>query len=95
MQPHHSPHPWALPNYGKPTQITTTPDNSAPLTVEKITHLQQAIFYLLFYAQSAESTIIPALVTLAPAHSRGTQATAQSLTELLNYSKTYPDATFR
>ena len=39
----HSPHPWTCPNYSKPTQLTTAPDQSAPLLENKITHLQKAI----------------------------------------------------
>ena len=94
-QPHHSNHPWNLPNYGKPTHLTTAPDQYASLPVDKITHLQQSICYLLFNFQVVKSTMIPALVTLASSQSRGTQETSHVLTQLMKYAATHPDATLR
>ena len=39
--------------------------------------------------------MLPALGTLASEHSRGTQATAQALIQLMNYSATHLDATLQ
>jgi hypothetical protein len=39
--------------------------------------------------------MLVALATIASNQSRGTQATAQALTQLLNYAAAHPDATVR
>ena len=53
---------------------------------------QEIIGVLLFYARAVDSTMLVALGTLASAQSKGTEATAQAATQLLNYCATHPDA---
>ena len=88
----HSPHAWTAPNYGAPTQLTAPSDTSAPLDAAGITRLQEVIGTLLYYARAVDSTMLVALGTLASAQAKGTEATAQAITQLLNYCATHPDA---
>jgi hypothetical protein len=94
-RPQHSPHAWVQPNYGAPTQLTAPPDDSDPLDKSGITRLQEVIGTLLYYARTIDSTMLVALGTLASAQTKGTQATADACTHLLNYCATHPDATLR
>lgn len=91
-RPQHSPHAWTAPNYGTAVQYTAAEDTSAPLDASGITRLQEIIGTLLFYARAVDSTMLVALGSLASAQSKGTQATAQAATQLLNYAATHPDA---
>jgi hypothetical protein len=88
----HSPHAWIAPTYGQPTQYTEPEDTSEPLSASGLTRLQEIIGTLLYYARAVDSTMLVALGSLASAQSKGTKATAQAATQLLNYCATHPDA---
>ena len=88
----HSPHKHIEPNYGSKQQYVPEPDNSPALEQKQITRLQQIIGTFLFYARAVDSTMLPALGTLAQAQTRGTTATMEAATQLLNYAATHPDA---
>jgi hypothetical protein len=94
-RPQHSPHVWAKPNYGAKTQFTEDEDTSAPLDDAGRKHLQKAIGTLLYYARAIDNTLLVALGTLSSAQAKGTQATTQALTQVLNYCATHPDAVLR
>jgi hypothetical protein len=83
------------PHYGAATQLTDSPDTSPPLISSGITLLQQIIGVLLYYARILDSTLLVTLGMLAWAQSKGTEATMQAATQLLNYCATHPDATIR
>jgi hypothetical protein len=94
-RPQHSPHAWVPPSYGVKIQLTNKTDLSPPLDKSGITRLQEVIGTLLHYARAVDSTMLVALGTLASAQTKGTEATAEAITQLLNYSTTHPDATVR
>jgi hypothetical protein len=48
---------------------------------------------LLYYVCAIDSTILVALGTLATKQANGTEATAQAVTQLLNYCASHPDVT--
>jgi hypothetical protein len=56
------------------------------------TRLQEVIGTLLYYARTIDSTMLVCLGTLAAAQTKGTAATTQACTQLLNYAATHPDA---
>jgi hypothetical protein len=91
----HSPHAWTPPSYGTAVQLATPADTSAPLDAAARTRLQEVIGTLLYYARAVDSTMLVALGTLASAQTKGTQATATAITQLLNYCATHPDAVLR
>jgi len=94
-RPQHAPHAWTAPSYGSKVQLTPPADNSEPLDAGGLTRIQRIISTLLFYGRAIDSTLLVALGTLSAAQSKGTAATAQAITQLLNYCATYPDATIR
>lgn len=93
--PQHSPHFCAAPQYGAKVQLTPPQDDSPRLTPAQVTHLQQVIGTFLYYARAVDSTMLVPLGSLAAAQTTATTATLQHLTQFLDYSSTYPDATVR
>ena len=87
----HSLHPWQKPNYGSSKQLTPPINTSAPLDSKDITRLQEVIGTILYYARAINSTMIVALGSLAAKKLKGTEATAQKVTQLLDYCTTHPD----
>jgi hypothetical protein len=94
-KPQHSPHAWIAPSYGATTQLTAPPDLTAPLDAAGLTRLQEIVGTLLYYARAIDSTMLVALGTIASSQATGTQATAQAVTQLLNYCASHPDAVIR
>ena len=88
-------YPRQRPSYGAPVQLTSKPEKSAPLPAEQIIYLQQEIRYILFYARNIDSTMLPALASLDSSQSEVTQDTASTITQILNYAATHPDANLR
>jgi hypothetical protein len=91
----HSPHAWTKPQYGRHPQLTPPPDDTEPLLPAELTHIQETIGTLLFYGSIIDCTILVALGTIASSQSKGTQATVQAITHLLNYATSHPDAVIR
>jgi len=94
-RPQHAPHAWTAPSYGSKVQLTAPADNSKPLDAGGLTRIQQIIGTLLFYGRAIDSILLVALGTLLAAQSKQTAATAQAITQLLNYCATHPEATIR
>ena len=94
-EPEDAPHQHTEINYGAKTQMTKAPDNTPPLDKAGIKRLQSIVGTLLHYARAVDNTMLPALGTLAAAQTKGTQATAEAATKLLNYAATHPDAVVR
>jgi hypothetical protein len=88
-KPVHAPHPWTAPSYGATTQLTMPTDTSPSLDPAAKLRLQEILGTLLYYARAIDCTMLVALSTLASAQT--THATAQALTQLLNYAATHPD----
>eukprot|EP00804_Cyclotella_cryptica_P004376 CCRYP_006792-RA/>CCRYP_006792-RA protein AED:0.32 eAED:0.32 QI:0/0/0/1/0/0/2/0/518 len=78
-KPQGSPYQCAPKQYGKAAQLPLPPDNSPPLDKHGITRIQQIVGAILDYACCA----------------RATQRTNLSVTQLLDYCATHPDATIR
>jgi hypothetical protein len=91
----HSPHAWSKPVYGTHPQLTSPVDDTALLPQSAHTRIQEIIGTLLFYASAIDCTMVVALGTIASNQSKGTHATAQALTQLLNYAAAHPNATVR
>jgi hypothetical protein len=94
-RPEHSPHAWTKPIYGTHPQLTSPVGDTALLPPSELTRIQEITGTLLFYARAIDSTMLVALGTIASNQSRGTQATAQALTQLLNYAAAHPYTTVR
>ncbi len=92
-RPQHSPYAWTAPNYGTAVQYTEDQDTTDPLDAPGIQRLREIVGVFLFYARAVDSSMLAALGSLASAQSKGTKATADAATQLLNYAATHPDAT--
>jgi hypothetical protein len=75
--------------------MTPSPDESTKLDAAGITRVQEIIGGLLFYGRAVNSTMMVALLTLAPQQENITKSTAKVITQLLNYAAEHPDATIR
>ena len=93
-RPQNSPHEWIAPNYGARKQYATQ-DFSPALDVSDKKRVQEVLGTLLYYARAIDSTMLPAIGTLATQQSSPTTATMNAITHLLNYCATHPEATLR
>jgi len=84
----------AAPAYGSNPQLTAPSDDSAPLNSSEATCIQEVIGVLLYYARAVNSTMLVALASIASPAAH-TAATAQAVTQLLNYFATHPDTVIR
>jgi hypothetical protein len=91
----HAPHQWIAPTYGAKQQLTQPIDDSKPQPTELIKRVQQITGTLLYYARAVDATLLVALGTIAEQQAKGTEAAARAILHLLNYCRTYPDATLR
>ena len=90
----HSPHHWIAPQYGSKQQSPHY-DTTPPLNPTDIKTVQQIVGVLLYYGRALDNTVLKALNTIASAQSKGTEATLDACTRLLNYVATHPDAIIR
>jgi hypothetical protein len=86
----HSPHAWQKPQYGAHPQLTPAHDDSSTLAQPALTRIQEIIGTLLFNGRAFDSTMIVALGTINFNQTKGTQATDQAVTQLLNYASAKP-----
>jgi hypothetical protein len=94
-RPQHSPYPHTKPDYGAKTQYAPEPDTTPKLDAANITHLQEVLGTLLYYARAVDLTMLVAIGTLATEQSTGTEKTLANLVHLLNYCATHPNAILR
>jgi hypothetical protein len=94
-RPQHYPHAWQRPQYGKQPQMTPDFDDSAILPQSELTRIQEIVGTFLLYRRAIDSTMLIAFGTIASKQSKGTHATAQAVTQLLNYAAAHPDANVR
>jgi hypothetical protein len=86
----HSPHAWSKPVYGTHPQLASPVDGTALLPPSALTRIQEITGALLCYARVIDFTMLVALGRIASNQSKGTHATAQALTQLLNYASAHP-----
>jgi hypothetical protein len=91
-RPQHSPHAWIPPRYGATAQQSDKEIESPPLGPSNLKRLQQIIGALLYYARMVDNTLLVAIGTIASEQSKGTNATMEAITQLLNYCATHPHA---
>jgi hypothetical protein len=89
----HAPYAAQIPTYGAAQQLTLPEDLTATLDPAGILRLQEIVGTLLYYARAVDSTMLAALGSIASANT--SEATADAITQLLNYAATNPEATVR
>ena len=90
-----SPYQWTPPSYGARIQPPKPADTTPALAKDDLTRLQQVIGTILYYARAVDHTMLAALSDLASEQSKGTEATLDAATRLLNYCASHPDAVIR
>ena len=94
-RPQDSPHAWQKPNYGAKTQYVTPIDTTPFLDVKDTKRVQEVLGIFLYYARAVDATMLVAIGEIATQQAKGTQATMQAITQLLNYCATHPNASIR
>ena len=89
-KPHHAPSKYTPPSYGAKVQLART-DETAPLGKKQITYIQRAVGKLLYYARAVDPTMLHAINDISLSAAKGTEATLDAITYLLNYAHTHPD----
>eukprot|EP00543_Licmophora_paradoxa_P007764 CAMPEP_0202441050 /NCGR_PEP_ID=MMETSP1360-20130828/331_1 /ASSEMBLY_ACC=CAM_ASM_000848 /TAXON_ID=515479 /ORGANISM="Licmophora paradoxa, Strain CCMP2313" /LENGTH=170 /DNA_ID=CAMNT_0049055771 /DNA_START=1184 /DNA_END=1694 /DNA_ORIENTATION=- len=80
-----SPHKHEIPQYGAKVQYPDDEDTSPALDATDTKRVQGVLGTLLFYGRAIDSTILPAIGTIATQQSNPTRNTMQAITKLLNY----------
>jgi hypothetical protein len=80
-QPQHYPHAWTPPAYGARQQFVLL-DVTPVLELLDKKHVQEVLGTLLYYARAIDSTMLPAIGTLATQQATPTIATLEAITQL-------------
>jgi hypothetical protein len=86
-----SPHRHVETQYGKKAQFTTVEEDS-PLKKEETKYVHAVAGTLLYYARAVNPTIIPTLSAIRTEQAKPTQATIETIKQLLNYCATQEEA---
>ena len=92
--PQHAPHRWTQPSYGSKTQMAPV-DNSPLLDATGKKKVQSVTGSMLYYARTADSTMLPAINEISSQQSKPTEKTWEACKMLLDYALTYPNAKVR
>ena len=91
-RPEHGPYKYVNPIYSKQPPEPILEDISTPLIKSQITRIQQIVGTLLYCARAVDTILLTALNDIATQQSTGTIEISQSITKLLNFCATYPNA---
>ena len=86
-----SPHKHREIVYGQSTKIAHTEPYSPPLSNDGVKRIQGIIGALLYYARAVDNKLLATLSTLGSQQATATEATAEAVSQLLDYLATYPD----
>jgi hypothetical protein len=95
--PQHSPHQHVPIQYGEKgcRQFAPGVDTSRPLSAKETTELQSTVETFLYYGRAVDSSILPALNSLAREQSKPTENTKRKAQRLMDYLATYPNASIQ
>ncbi|KAL7485736.1 hypothetical protein ACHAW6_011334 [Cyclotella cf. meneghiniana] len=94
-KPQHSPYYCAPKQYGNNAQMPLPLDELPHLDKAGITRIQQIVGAILYYERSVDITLLMTLSTIAHKQTKATRNTNLSITQMLDYCTTHPDATIR
>jgi hypothetical protein len=89
--PQHQPYPHVKPTYSAKAQYTENVNTSPPLDKKGKKYIQEVISTFLYYAHCVNSTMLPALGSLATQQANPMQNTKKLVHQLLNYAATHPN----
>ena len=93
-QPQHSPYRAPPKVYSTAAQDTTPDDITAKIDKKRVKAIQQVVGGVLYYARAVDSTVLPALSSIASEQASATKTTEKKATKLLNYLATHSKAWF-
>eukprot|EP00543_Licmophora_paradoxa_P004140 CAMPEP_0202451988 /NCGR_PEP_ID=MMETSP1360-20130828/10277_1 /ASSEMBLY_ACC=CAM_ASM_000848 /TAXON_ID=515479 /ORGANISM="Licmophora paradoxa, Strain CCMP2313" /LENGTH=144 /DNA_ID=CAMNT_0049070673 /DNA_START=404 /DNA_END=835 /DNA_ORIENTATION=- len=91
----HLPHKHDIPKYNAKVEYTNSPNISPALHLANKKCVQEVLSTLLYYAQAIDSTMLPAIGSIATQPANPTRKTMEAVTQLLNYCASCPNATVR
>ena len=94
-QEQHSPYKTPPKIYGRAAQDTIPDDTTAKLDGKRVKAIQQVVGGVLYYARAVDSTVLPALSSIASEQATATEMTEKKATQLLNYLATHSKAVVR
>ena len=95
-QHQHSPHQWNPPNY-----VSTSPQlaqqalESPKISPPEANTVKQVVGTFIYYACAFNPTMLVALNSITAEQANSTEATAKSVTQIINYSVTHSEAITR
>ena len=91
-RPQESPYYWKQPVYEKNNHMLSEKSPAEELDKNNQKRLQKIVGKFLYYARSIDPKMLMALKSLAAVQKKSTIETTNQITQVLNYSATYPDA---
>ena len=93
--PQHSPYKASPKVYGTAAQNTIPDDVTAKLDEKRVKAIQQVVGGVLYYARAVDSTVLPALSSIASEQASATKTTEKKAAQLLDYLATHSKAVVR
>jgi hypothetical protein len=90
--PQHQPYPHVKPTYGAKAQYMEDVHTSPPLDKNGKKYIQEVFGTFLYYARCVNSTMLPALGSLATQQANPMQNIKKLVHQFLDYATTHPDA---
>jgi hypothetical protein len=90
--PQHQLYPHVKPTYGVTCQNAEASDTSELLSKENKMYSQEVIGTFLYYARCVDSSMLPALGTLATQQAKPSKNMTKKIKQFLDYTSTNPDA---
>jgi hypothetical protein len=90
--PQYQPYPHVKPTYGAKVQYTEDVITSSPLDKKGKKYIQEVIGTFLYYTRCVDSTMLPALGSLATQQANSMQNTKKMVHQFLDYATTHPNA---
>jgi len=87
-----SPHPHSIPTYGVKIQYAKQLDDSPKLDKADTKYIQQVAGMLSYYGQAVDTTILPALSSIATEQAAPTEQTMAKVKQLLDYWASHEEA---
>jgi hypothetical protein len=87
-----SPHPHTIPDYGNKIQYAADKEDTPKLGKDDTKYIQQVTGTLHYYARAVNSTILPALSSIATKQATPTAKTMAKVKQLLDYVSTQQEA---
>jgi hypothetical protein len=92
ITPQHQPYPHIKPTYGTTHQYAEASNTSELLSKGTKMSVQEVISTFLYYARCVDSSMLPAIGTLATQQAMPTENTMKKIKQFLDNASTHPDA---